>query len=421
MALTEQTSLLNIDPIAAIVFMLIGMAIASPITILLDKRSLRARESAEQRQRRVIELESKLESQQSQNQTELEKTLEHLKNNFSELANSALKHNNETFLTLAKSELGAKQSAITDVVKPLKEQLTEYNNAVNKLEGERKNAYLELEKNLNSFGETSKNLQMETTRLVQALRNPKTSGQWGEFQLQNLLEHAGMTEHFDFVQQQTFQSSDGQKRPDVIVKLPSNNCIVIDAKTPITSYLDGIEEFDEQKVADFHTKLAKQLRQAVKELADANYQRVVPNTIDYVVMFVPIESFFSIAVRADASLIDDAIKQKVMIATPMLLLGLLKVIALGWQQEKLARHAYEVAQIGRQLHERIATYTNHIDDHRKALDKTIQSYNKSVSSLQKRVLPSARKLESLDVVPPQSKIASPEKIDRELETTQPPE
>ena len=338
---------MSLDLAFASIFILIGMAIAVPLTIVLDRRAARARKKADEYWQKVVRLEAEQEAQAQKEMAhvdELSKMQATLENKFSDLSKSALDANSDIFLKLArenfqkfKTEAGAdldrRKDSIKNIVDPLNEVLVKYDKSLRQLELDRQGAYSSVKEQLKSIKASNETLVTETGNLVKALRRPEVRGQWGELQLRNVLEHVGMTEHIDFVTQETINTEGGRKRPDAIVNLPGGNCIVIDAKTPLDAYLSALESDSESEQSEHYKSHAKQLRNQVKNLAASDYQSVVSNAPDFVVMFIPVESFYSVAMQHDPDLFDYALKRQVMIATPLSLVVLLKVIALGWQQE----------------------------------------------------------------------------------------
>ena len=422
---------MNIDLIPVLVGIIIGVLIAVPLTILLDRRPSRARKKTDELLQNVIRLEAERDAQLQREQahiTELNNIKVKLEQNFNQLAETALNKNSNTFLKLASanfekfkqeagSDLDSRQESIKNLVSPLNENLSRFEKSVKDIELSRAKAYTSLEEQLKFINESHTGLKDETTKLVQALRQPKTRGRWGEIQLRNVLELVGMKEHIDFVQEKSFETNEGRKRPDVIVQLPGDRCIIIDAKTPLDAYLSAVEAESKTEQEEFNKSHAGQLREQVKKLANSNYQKYVPNTPDFVVMFIPGESFYSTALEYDPSLFEFALKHEVLITTPMSLVLLLKVIVLGWQQEKMTENSREIARIGRELYDRLAVFGNRINDHSNSLAKSVETFNKAVGSMENRVLPSARKLESLDVVPPTEKMPAPTTVESQPRRT----
>ena len=373
---------MEINITIALIAFLLGMAIAIPLTYLL------ARRKANQFWQELVQLKAERDAHGN------------LESTFSSLAKSALTENEKSFLDRAEK-----------IVSPLSVVLMKYDETWKKLEKDHIAMDAALKQQIDTMVQSSENLRTETSKLVQALRRPEIRGRWGEIQLRNVVEHAGMKEYVDFELQKSFGSEEGKKIPDAIVNLPDSNCIVIDAKTPIDAFLNGAEAEDELKRTEFFKTHAKQVRAQVKILADQNYQNVVADTLDLVVLFIPGETFYSVALQYDPNLIEYALGLNVVIASPMSLVALLKAIALGWQQKHLAENSKEIAKAGRELHKRLAVFIRHMNTHQRSLTKSITSYNEAVGSMTGRVIPAVRSLESYDVVPLNQSIESPQEIE----------
>ena len=345
-----------------------------------------------------------------------------LEKKFAGLASEALGKNSENFLKLAserfekhsesaKEDLEKRQTAIETLVKPLGESLSKFEHKVGEIEKARAGAYEAIKEQVKSLAEGQTGLRTETSRLVQALRRPQTRGRWGEYQLRNVLDMAGMTEHVDFVEQSTIEGEEGRLRPDVIIRVPGGKSIIVDAKTPLDAYLSAVEATDEEARERFIGEHARQVRDHVRALSSRDYWKALPETPEFVVMFVPGESFFTAAIESDPALFESAARQRVLISTPTTLIALVKTIAYGWQQEKLAENAQVVAAQGRDLYERIKVFGGHMGDLGKSLRQTVDRYNKGVGSLESRVLPAARKFETLGVAPASSSIPPLEPVE----------
>ncbi len=414
---------MNVDIIAVSIGIVIGFAVAIPLTLLFDKRAARERSRNTQLSQQVTALEAQQEAQQQQKHqqmNELEEVRLKLEASFSQAANKALTQNSSQFLELANQNFSKfKNEADSDLkqlINPLREHLSRVEEHGKQIELKRVDAYSSLVQQVQTINESTVNLRDETSRLVQALRQPKTKGRWGEIQLQNVLELVGMQKHIDFKTEESFSTDEGKKRPDVVVRLPGDRCIVIDAKTPIDAYLTAIETEVESDQNQYFIKHAKQLRDQVNILAKSDYQHIVPYSPDFVVMFIPGEAFYSAAVEYDPTLFEYALNKQVLITTPMSLILLLKVAALGWQQENMSANSRKIVEIGRELYNRLNVFSNHIRDHGNALTKAVNLYNKAVGSMESRVLPSARKLEELEVTSSDRKIPCPDQIEKVVRT-----
>jgi DNA recombination protein RmuC len=326
---------------------------------------------------------------------------------FKALSAQALDSTSATFLKLAKAELGQfqeraqsdlkeRQSAVDALVQPIKESLTAVDGKLGELERTRVHAYSALQEQLRNLTDTQlPQLHAETANLVKALRQPTVRGRWGELQLKRVVELAGMLEHCDFVEQPTGETQDARQRPDAIVTLPGGAQIIIDAKVPFTAYLDAHEAADDDTRAAHLQRHALLVRSHAAALGRKTYWDTFEKSPDFVIMFLPGEMLYTAALQTDPQLIEAVTSEKVILATPSSLIALLKTVALGWREQALAVNAQEVAQLGRQLYERIGSLATHWGDVGDKLEKAVGAYNRSVGALETRVLVSARKFVDL--------------------------
>ncbi|MDP2753549.1 MAG: DNA recombination protein RmuC [Nitrospirota bacterium] len=327
---------------------------------------------------------------------------------FNALSSAALKSSSEDFLRLAsehlgkvvadtKGKLGEHQAAMDGMIKPLYETLKRYEEQIRSIEESRHKAYGSLEEQLRALALTHENLQRETSNLVSALRKPQVRGRWGEMQLRRVAELSGMSMHCDFTEQQSMDTEKGRIRPDMIVHLPMEREIVVDSKVSLEAYLDAIAATTEDERKAKMEKHAQQVRSHMNKLASKEYWSQFKQSPEFVVLFIPGESFLSSALDMDNTIIEDGIEKRVIVATPTTFIALLRAIAYGWRQEQLTKNAQEISELGRQLYERMNTLVQHFDSIGSNLEKAISAYNKAVGSMESRILPSVRRFKELGV------------------------
>ena len=346
------------------------------------------------------DLKAKLDAANKQlaERTDIEQTL---LAQFKNIAADAIANNNEQFLKNADDKIGAlvkqaksdfslSKDAVQELVKPLSDELKRIEEARNQAQGS-------LKEQISTLVENNSALTQETRNLTNALKRPEVRGTWGEIQLRRVVELAGMAKYCDYDEQVSITLDDGSReRPDMIVRMPNQRTIVVDAKAPMNAYLEAIESDNDNKREEAMKKHALQVQERARALGRKSYQEKFKSP-DFVVMFIPGESFLQPALEIDRGLIDKAMERKVVIATPSTLMALLKAVAMGWREAQIAEEAARIAGLGQELHNRINTFANHINDMRTSLTKTVEFFNKSVGSLESRVLISARRFKELGI------------------------
>jgi DNA recombination protein RmuC len=352
---------------------------------------------------RASEIRASLEEQKRL----LEEAKTRLTEAFRALAADALKSSNEDFLRLAEErfkaltqaatgELEARKTAVETLVQPLQQALEAYQKEARELEEKRLREISGVSRQLGDVALAQTALQRETANLVNALRAPQVRGRWGEIALRKTAELAGMTKYCDFDEQASVQTEGGRLRPDMIVHLPAQRDIVVDAKVALNAYLESLEASTPELREAALARHAQQVRMHVKRLASKEYWNQFPQAPDFVVLFIPGEVFFAAAAERDPDLLQDALSNQVLIATPTTFIGLLLTAAYGWRQEQIAENAQRISELGRQVHERLSVLVEHFAGVGRALEKSVEAYNKAVGSLETRVLPSARRFAELD-------------------------
>ncbi|MDX6521045.1 MAG: recombination protein RmuC [Gaiellales bacterium] len=366
-------------------------------------------------------LEGKLESERAM-----------AEDRFRALSADALRSNNEQFLTLAKQTLGTYQSeargelekrekAVAQLVAPITEQLGKVDNRLEKLDRDRLQTTSKLDEQLRAMVMSQDRLRGETGALVAALRKPQARGRWGEMQLRNVVEMAGMVSYCDFAEQVTVHDADRTLRPDLIVNMPGGKKVVVDAKAPLQAFLDAYDATDDAARERHLAEHARLLRDHVRKLSARSYWSQFSEAPDFVLLFLPGEHFYNAALEADPTLIQQGVDQQVLIATPTTLIALLRAVHYGWQQEKVAENAREISELGRDLHTRIGTVAEHVQRLGRRLGGAVEAYNQAVGSLETRVLVSARRFSEHGVVGPDKQIAPLEPVDVVPRVPQAPE
>lgn len=344
---------------------------------------------------------------------------------FKALAADTLHQNSTAFLQMAEGKLHQREQAATAqldkktvaidaMIKPVQETLQKMDVQLQALEVKREGAYRELAEMVTASRETQTQLRNETSQLLQALRAPTARGRWGELQLQRILEMTGMNAHTqDFTTQETFAGEDSNIRPDFVVALPGERCVIIDSKVPLTAYLDAVQTNDENQRTTAMKQHARHLKDHIKRLANKEYWNKVEGTPEFVVLFLPGEHFLSAALDGDSDLMEYSAQNQVVLATPMTLVALLRTVAYGWRQESLRENVREIAEMGRKLHASLGVFTGHMDTLGARLSGAVEHYNKAVASLEKNVLSKARQFANYGAASGDEALPAPDLVERE--------
>lgn len=344
---------------------------------------------------------------------------------FQSLSAEALRQNNVSFLELARSEMeklhlraehdwSQRDQTLQHLVQPVQHALDRVQSNLQQLESQRVGAYEGLRLQVQQLWETGEQIRLQTSHLAQSLRSPSARGRWGELQLRRIVELAGMLEHCDFVEQPNTHQEDKRFRPDLIIQLPNQKTIVLDAKSPLEAYLHALEALDDKQKQQHLSAHASQVRNHIKWLAGKSYWSQFASSPDFVVMFLPGEVFFSAALQSDPSLIEFGVEQNVLLATPTTLIALLRTIAYGWKQEAITQQAQEIHGLGKELYQRLTTWLEHLGRTGQGLKQAVQGYNEAMGSLERRVLVTARRLTVLHAQPTGTELRAPSLIEESL-------
>jgi DNA recombination protein RmuC len=384
--------------------------------------SVRGRRTSEALNLELAVLRAQLKTEEQlerERQVSLERTLERLQSSFDGVAGASLRANSEVFLKLAREHLAQhqqaasatlsdKEKAIDTMLAPIREALARTGEQIQRIEKERAEAFGSLKSSLESVALGQQALQKETRSLATALRRPEVRGQWGEMTLRRLAELAGMVQHCDFSEQVHVRTEDGSLRPDMIVHMPDGRDLVVDVKTPLDAYLDAVDAATDELRAGAMRRHAQAIAERVRQLGAKSYWSQFEKSPDFVILFIPGDQLLSAALVEAPNLLEDAIRQDVIIATPTSFVALLKAVAYGWRQTALAQNAETIRTLGEDLYRRLAVFGSHLNKLGRALSGSVDSYNSAIGSLERQVLPGARKFTELGVRP-----------DREIETLEP--
>jgi DNA recombination protein RmuC len=382
---------------------IVGFALGALAALLLRAK----REQALRVELTTLQAQIKTEEvARSEREQALERAREQLRAVFGELAQDSLKSNSELFLQLARERLTRQQldasaalkereTAIESMVRPIREALAKTEAQIQSIERDRIDAFATIKSQMETLASGQNLLSRETRNLVTALRRPDVRGQWGEITLRRLVELSGMSAHVDFTEQQHQSTESGAVRPDMIVHMPERRDIVVDVKTPLEAYLAAVEAQSDEERAIQLRRHAQLVGARVRELSSKQYWSQFEHSPDFVVLFLPGDQFLSAALQENPGLIDEALRQNVMLATPTSLVALLKAVAYGWKQGALADNAAEIRRLGEELYKRLAVFGEHLAKLGKSLGNSVDSFNKAVGSLEQQVLPAARRFPEL--------------------------
>jgi DNA recombination protein RmuC len=387
--------------------LLCGVALGTLIAWLVARsRRLRLQQSL-----RLLETQVKdQDALQRERDSAFEAATSRLATAFSDLANQSLRSNSESFLRLAeqnlsahqekaKRELGDRERAVENLVKPIRDALSQSQHQIAELEKARSEAYGGIRSQLEMMQRDQKSLAQETQNLVNALRRPQVRGRWGEITLRRLVELAGMVEHCDFQEQVQGTADDKIIRPDMIVRMPDRRELVVDVKTPLDAYLEAVESKDDVQHKLGMERHARNVREHIRKLASKSYWEQFSNSPDFVILFIPGDQFLSAALDEDPELIESALSQRIILATPTSFVALLKAVAYGWRQLALAENAEEIRGLAEDLYGRLCVFVAHLNKVGRQLASSVDSYNRAVGSLERKVLPGARKFTELGIHP----------------------
>lgn len=392
--------LILLTSIAIFIGLMIGYLIAR----------LQAQQEIQKLSVEVARLETELEGDEEHYESQmalLHEARDNLTKQFALLSQRALKQNNSLFLKLAEqsvrlqhlranAELEKRQQAVDTLLAPVRDALSKTQQQLKEIEQERQAAFAGLGEQIKSLSSAEINLRSETRNLVNALKRPDVRGRWGEMTLKRLVELAGMVEFADFAEQPATESQN-RMRPDLVVRMPDHRELIIDAKTSLSGYLEALDAKDEQTRTAALEQHAKNLRARMKELSLKSYWAQFKKSPDYVVLFVPGDQFLSAALEQDETLLEDSLKNRVVLATPSTLIALLRAVAFGWRQSAFSENAEKIRSAGEKLYARVATLTEHYQKLGKSLRASVESYNKTLDALEKQIIPSAKKMAEMGV------------------------
>ena len=377
-------------------------------------------------------LETELEGDQEHYENQLallHEARDSLTQHFAVLSQKALRQNNSLFLRLADqnlklqqhrahSEIDKRQQAIDNLISPIRDALKRTEQQIQQIEKERQKSFGALSEQLQSLNTSEIHLRAETQNLVHALKRPDVRGRWGEMTLKRLVELAGMVEYCDFDEQVKTDTANSLLRPDMIIRMPDHRELIIDAKAPLDGYLSAIDATSDEEKRAAIKRHARNLRERMKSLAGKSYWSQFKNSPDFVILFLPGDQFLSAALEQDAQLMEDSMKNHIVLATPSSLMALLRAVAFGWKQSVFSENAETIRHIGEDLYQRIATLTEHFEKLGKSLGSSVEYYNKTLGSLERQLLPGARKMTELGIQP-KKKVVEIKPIEQSARVPQP--
>ncbi len=411
----------------AAVLAIVGLALGALLGFLLGQ--LRAQKGNDTLRGELEGARAQLEAErraQAERGATLAQSEQRLRESFEALAAQALKNNNELFLTVARETLGREQTlaqsglkeretAIAALIQPLRSALEKTEQQVQSIERERRETYAALRTQIESLASGQSQLQRETRNLVTALRRPEVRGRWGEVTLRRLVELAGLSEHCDFTEQAHLAGPDGALRPDLVVHMPESRDLVIDVKTPLDAYLEALEAPSDEARQGALRRHAQQLEARIRQLASKAYWAQFEHSPQFAVLFLPGDQFLGAALAERPELIEGALRQNIIIATPSTLMALLKTVAYGWRQSAMAENAALIRGLGQELHRRLGSFISHLQRMGQRLGAAVDAYNGAVGSLERQVLPQARRFTELGV-PAEAPLPEPEPLEQPVRT-----
>ncbi len=418
-------------------YLIVGLSVGSVITWLLTKSYLttmfhetlfRKGEELNELVKQNSVLQAKIEAQNNS----FEEVRKAMIDTFKSAASDALGQNNRHFLDLAKTHLEAqvknsegnldkRKTAIEEMLKPVKESIDSYKKRIEELESGSQKTFGQVTEMLSNLQNTNASLQKETGALVNALRNPRVRGRWGEIGLKRAVEFSGMSAHCDFIEQVYTEGEDSVLKPDMIINLPGNSHVVVDSKLPLDAYLEALETDDETSRNLLFVKHARDLRDHITKLSRKQYWSQFQNTPDFVLLYMEVESAMNVALMTDKSLLQDAMNNKIILTTPTTLIVVLKSVAMSWQQHNITENALQIMEAAMDFYGRVTVFADHLEKMGGGLKTALKGYNDAIGSWESRVMPAGRKLEQLKASDNKGELNDFEIIDKPVRELKTPE